>query len=358
MNTVREENNNYTTEFFKKVYVKLENYIKENEIIKDNVIHLFTSMDIRTELEDYLFKYNISLKELNKIVNEIKKYILCLSIEYSKIYNSQLKMKDTIFQTNLSYIEYYIEDKKKTIYNTVIEIMKRDDLLEFKDYIYKHDLSLNDLNTDHYDLLIWAIENNISQEIIDIILLYYPSLNYYIFDIEEGDEVEKSPLSSAIAEDNFKLADILIKNKADINYKLFLNDIIKNLTVNKLLDDKNLRYILSNGFSLTYINNESSFIEDLIKASYPSYFIEIVFKFYIFDINFILNFLHYSKNKKGISTVQFNNIIKQEKCKIHIKDKWYSTAIKYGAFDAIDIFIEYDIRKEEAILNLIKKKKV
>lgn len=357
MNTI-EEQRNYYTDILKTVYIKkLENYVKENEIFKDNAINLFKNVDINLELEDYLNKNDASLKDLEDIVHEVKSYLLTLSFEYSMINKYNVKKRNSILQENLAYIENYVTKKRKAIYDNTIKIIKNNNLNEFKEYIRKNDIDVGDMRTDDYDLLVYAIENNISSEIIDYILHGYPTLNYYFFDIEEGCEVEKSPLSSAIAEDNFQLADTLIKNKADINYKIFYNDIIKNLIKNKLLDDKNLKYILDKGFNLTYINHETSLIYELLKASYPSYFIEIIFKHFIFDNTFILNLLHIYRNKIILTRQQLTDLIKKEKSKIMIKNKWYSTAVEYEVLDAIDIFIEYDIRKEDAILNLINKKK-
>eukprot|EP00833_Pecoramyces_ruminatium_P011886 jgi/Orpsp1_1/1185918/evm.model.c7180000096018.1 len=321
MNTIIEENN-YITDGYKTGFIsRLENFIKENGFINNNIINLFQSLNINNELEDYIYQNNISLKELGEVVNDVKNYMLSLSFEYSLFqkyqWNQKQIIKDTnvniILKNNLLYIENYIEKKRKNFYNSVIEMMKKNDMTELKDFIQKNDITLSDLSTESYDILVYAIENNISEDIINLILSHYPTLNYYFFDIEEGTEVEKSPLSSAIAEDNFILADLLIKHKADINFKLFFNDIIKNLTINKLLDDKNLKYILNKGFNIKYVNLESSLIYEMIKASYPSYFIEIVFQHYIFDNDFILNFLHHYKNKITLSRSQLSNIIKKEK---------------------------------------------
>jgi len=358
MDTIEEERD-YFTDILKNAYItKFENYIRRNKIlIKDFAIHLLKSVDINNELEEYLIKNNISLKELEKTISEIKNYLLTLSFEYSLINKYNVKKKDILLKENLSYIENYIEQKRKLIYYKTIKVIKRNSIKEFKEFIRKNEIDISDIRTENFDLLIYAIENDISSDIIDYIIHQYPTLNYYIFDNEEGVEVEKSPLSSAIAEDNFQLADTLITNNADINYKLFYNDIIKNLTINKLLDDKNLKYILYKGFSVNHINLESSLIYELLKASYPSYFIEIIFKHFIFDNSFILNLLHFFKNKKYLSQQQLRDMIRKEKSKITIKDKWYSTAVEYEALDIIDIFIEYDIRKEDAILNLVKKQK-
>jgi hypothetical protein len=364
MNTIQEENSCVTGEYKDIVLSRLESFIRENGFVKNNIINLFQSLDINKELQDYINNNNISLKELSDVVSDVKNYMLSLSLVLQKYQWKQKPQKinemDTsiniILKNNLSFIENFIENKRKKFYDTITDIIKRNNIMELREFMQKNDISLSDLSTESYDLLVYAIENNISDDIIRLILSHYPTLNYYFFDNEEGTEVEKSPLSSAIAEDNFKLADLLIQNKADINYKLFFNDIIKNLTINKLLDDKNLKYILNKGFHIKYVNLESSLIYELIKASYPSYFIEIFFKHFIFDNDFILNFLHYYKNKERLSHRQLSHIIKKEKSKISIKDRWYNTAIEFGALDAIDIFIEYDIRKEDAILNLIKKK--
>ncbi|OUM64777.1 hypothetical protein PIROE2DRAFT_8308, partial [Piromyces sp. E2] len=356
MDTI-EEQSNYYSDITKTVYIKrLENYVKGNEIFKNDANNLFKSVDINSELKDYLNKNDISLKELNNIVQEVKNYLLTLSFEYSLINKYNVKKSNYILQDNLTYIENYVNNKRKEMYNRTVKVLKNNNLREFKEHLRKNDIDIGDMQTDDYDLLVYAIENNMSSDIIHYIVRGYFSLNYYFFDIEEGIEVEKSPLSSAIAEDNFQLADILIENKADINFKIFYNDIIKNLTINKLLDDKNLKYILDKGFSLSYVNHETSLIYELVKASYPSYFIEIIFKHFIFDNTFILHLLHVYRNKKELTHQQLNDFVKKEKSKIIIKDKWYSTAVEYEAFDAIDIFIEYDIRKEDAILNLIKKK--
>ncbi|OUM66691.1 hypothetical protein PIROE2DRAFT_6003 [Piromyces sp. E2] len=261
-----------------------------------------------------------------------------------------------------------IEDQR----NYIKKIILKNNLSEFKSFIKESKVNLRDFNDDRYDILISIIEadSEVSLEIIQFIIdqLPYESLNYFIRNVEEEQNTNgsskpysyghyKTPLFSAIAYQKFDIATLLLKNKADINYKITdfksLTGVAKNTItiVNNLystyhLYNKNLKYILDHGFKIQSIT--STLIKDLI--SYQNEvkkndLLEIIFRYYIYDNDFILNLLHSYKYQKTLSNRKLHYLITKEKNKIVIDDAMYATTIQnayYKNWDALFLFFVYD----------------
>ncbi|ORX42185.1 ankyrin [Piromyces finnis] len=255
-----------------------------------------------------------------------------------------------------------IEDQR----NNLIKVILKNNLADLRNYIKESNLRLEDLNDDSYDILISVIEtkNDISLDIIQFIIdeLPYKSLNYFIKNSnkQKGNHYSyghyKTPLFSAIAYHKFKIATLLIKNKADINHTITdfksLTGVAKNKinVVNNLystnnLSHKNLKYILDHGFKIQRI--ASAIIKDLItyKNSVKNDLLEIIFRYRIYDNDFILNFLHSYKYQKALSNRKLHYLITKEKNKIVVNDIMYSTTVQnayYNNWDALSLFFVYD----------------
>lgn len=239
--------------------------------------------------------------------------------------------------------------------NIIIEIIKKNDIIELKNYIKENNITLNELYTIDFDILIYSIENNISNDIIKYIIKQskYETFNYHIID----NNIFKSPLFSAIGNNNFEIANILLKNKADINYNN--GDIINNLNSRSLLNNKNLKYILNNDFNIEGITD--NLIYNLID-NFQNKFLETIFKHFKFNNSFILNFLNLYKSRDMIIYEDFFHLnegieesILNEKDKIYINDTMYDKALEKENYEALRILYENENSEENEILNRIIK---
>ncbi|ORX44702.1 hypothetical protein BCR36DRAFT_300990, partial [Piromyces finnis] len=235
------------------------------------------------------------------------------------------------------------EEKRKELK----DIIKNNNKTGFVNYIIENDTNLSELNNNEFDILIYAIENEASLKIIDFIINqdYYKYLNYSIY----IHQIEKVPLFSAILNNRFEVSDLLLKNKADINYSINNKndgDIISYLYKHKKLCNKNLNYILCHGYNTYYLFNINSDLIPKFIKSYKNTFLKIIFKHYIFDNSFILNLLKLYKNSISISKLQLENSIIKERNKLRINDYtyecYYRDAAKENNNEAIKIFFEND----------------
>jgi len=211
--------------------------------------------------------------------------------------------------------------------------------------------------TNKFDPLIFAIFNDISKDKIQCIIdtVPYTTINY-LFNYEN--KVLQTPLIVALLKNNFSLANWFIKK-----YQLNLNDINKtvifNLIEQKHLTPKILKYILNKGFNVTNINSE--FITHIIK--YPIITLEnsklennleIIFDYYIYDTKFILNMLKkYYKEKTSLSKHELNEILKEEKSKIEIKEEYYKLAWESNNYIAWKTLYKYDTSSSEILYHYI-----
>ncbi|ORX79320.1 ankyrin [Anaeromyces robustus] len=131
-------------------------------------------------------------------------------------------------------------------FQNIIKIIKKNNVKFLKQYIEVNKIKLNDFNNNEFDILIYAIENESSILMIEFII------NCCI----------KVPLFSALAHNNFKVADLLIKYDADINYSISNQNNCQNLNIlhylNNIsfLNEKNLRYILIHDFHIQGVTDD------------------------------------------------------------------------------------------------------
>jgi len=130
---------------------------------------------------------------------------------------------------------------------TLSNYIKSNDLENLKKYIEKNSLTVGKLNKGpvNYDILLDAIDNCTSQELIEYCVSLYDNLNYSF-------NKTHVPLYLAVKKNNFKIADMLIKNNADINY---LNEnkgnILSYLLIESINHD-NLKYVIDKGVDINY----------------------------------------------------------------------------------------------------------
>ncbi|ORX50321.1 hypothetical protein BCR36DRAFT_290270, partial [Piromyces finnis] len=115
-------------------------------------------------------------------------------------------------------------------YNQLVLSINKCNVKELKSFIYENKTILKGLNNKSFDILIYVIEINAPLNIIKVILHEYKNVNFEI----KGNRI---PLFLALQKNNFALADLLIKNNADINYNdSYGNNILIYLYFNKYLN--------------------------------------------------------------------------------------------------------------------------
>eukprot|EP00833_Pecoramyces_ruminatium_P001203 jgi/Orpsp1_1/1175235/evm.model.c7180000053110.1 len=164
-------------------------------------------------------------------------------------------------------------------YNFIRTIKDQKLKKKLEDFLYdKFKISkLN--NTDHhhtnnkilknFDILIIAIDNCVSINIIKIIISKcgYITFNYSIkkeFYFDGYNFEWNTPLFNALVKNNFELADLLQMKNADINYD---RNIIISLYKEKLLNNDNLKYILSHGYKPKGVKDNDDIINQWIEDS-------------------------------------------------------------------------------------------
>ncbi|ORX76885.1 ankyrin [Anaeromyces robustus] len=266
-----------------------------------------------------------------------------------------------------------LEEHRKNIIKIIEN--NHNNINELKNYVNINKINLKELNDNNFDLLIFTIEKNASSKVINYIITQcqYETLNYS-FNAKQGYEKYntdlfikdinffgfKIPLFSAIILKNFEVANLLIQKKADINYGKV--DIISYLCyINTLnytidLDDKIFKFIINNGFYIKQLTTD--FMNKLIYLiqKFKNKCIELIFTNYIFDNSFIINLLSFYKNKKPLSQIQFQKLIKNEKNKLsNITENLYKIAVTEKNYEIIGFFMDYDNNEPKIILNNILK---
>lgn len=229
------------------------------------------------------------------------------------------------------------EDQFKSledIRNYVLYLITNNNKRKIEKFLKKKKVTLKQLiNLKDMDILIFSIENNASPKMIEYIVKEYNDLNY-TFDFKLMGM--KSPLYSALMNNNFKVADILLKNEANINYNIDKYvDILLYLDSNHLLNKANLRYLLSHNFDVVdtgayLINN---FSEDLLK---------IFFKYCFYDNYFILKLIRYSRNEIPVSSDKLGEMISNQNSRLNFLEDAYVRAIEKENFKVLKYLIKYD----------------
>ena len=209
--------------------------------------------------------------------------------------------------------------------NNFIALFNNNNITELEKFIKNNNFSMREWNKNNKcDILIQAIENNASYKMIQLILKYgpYNNLNYTFNENKllkshyetlngtfGGYYQYKPPLFIALLKNNFRVAELLIENKADINYFTHFENIVDYLYNRNGLTTKNLRFILSKGVRPEYFfMSIPTFIKD-----FKNEFLEIIFKHYLLNNSFILNLINIYKSRKSLSCKQLKEVQKRKK---------------------------------------------
>jgi len=265
------------------------------------------------------------------------------------------------------------------ILNEIEALIKNGDINELKNYFNINNLESKDYNNFN-DILIYSIEKNASTEIIEFIMdkRYDKNLNFFKFVPPStrwsSDEKKKVPLFIAIGNNNFRLADFLIKNNADIGYGIekYETSVFRNLLKDYRLNKNNLRYLFNRGIRIIPQNCKVNFIFDLIRRKKNEY-LEVVFRK---EKNYIIELLNIYKNgkllKKNQSMTNINKndllldlnknfkaiIAKDKEYGISVTEKMYEIAFNESNLYALKLLFENDNNNEITLIRIIHKYKL
>jgi len=208
-------------------------------------------------------------------------------------------------------------------------------LTEFKYYCLNHNIVAEDFfkENDSFDILTYAIEKNVSVEIIDFICSLYKNINY---ELPNG----KIPLFYAISKSKFAIASVLLKNHADINFSnsegnnvtFFLHHIDK-------LTPKRLRFLINNGIDIYYRDAINKTIIYYINDKDSKPILNMIINEYVYNNDFILSLI--SMGKKGVSITKtlFSNKVYNQVEKFDIFTlPYYKMAIYWRNLDILEFF--------------------
>jgi hypothetical protein len=285
-------------ENYEAIEILYNNENKDNE--KTNRTKLLTLFDLYDKMHQTRRKHEFIEKIINKNIN--------------------IPMEE-------SFLENGIMESLDDIKEHLIEIFKKGDKELLENYIDNTTLELEEINDENFDILMNAIENSDSCELIQYIIdtVPYTDLNY---DLPLNKEY-KTPISTAISYNHFKVADFLISKGADLNYKLVndntksSNEILLYLYRNNFLNFDNLKYTLNKK-----ILNK---IKENAKGLYVTH-------------SLIYNLIKQTENEMTeyiIRTLHFPVTINQ-----------YRVALIANNYDMVDLL--YEIDKSEEISKLLK----
>jgi len=231
--------------------------------------------------------------------------------------------------------------------NTIIELIKSNNVIVLDRYLQLNNISIKEINNAEFDLLIYAIENDTSIEMLNFIMekCHYETLNY---SINQNNKL-KVPLFCAIGLNKFKIAKYLLDNGANINF--MDNSIIHLLNNLNCLNVNKLNYILNNGFNIKSIDDK--LITQFI-TNYQSDFLDIIFKHYVFNETFILKLLleHYV-NRTPMSETKLQELLSKER--IVIEEILYITANENNNYVALEILFSHDGSDADTLIKRINK---
>ncbi|ORX45812.1 ankyrin [Piromyces finnis] len=165
------------------------------------------------------------------------------------------------------------------------------------------------------NILVFLIENKCSIDIIKIVISIMRNVNY---EIQEN----KIPLFIAIKENQFKVANLLLQNHADIN---LLNNhhenILSYLFKLKKINSLQLYYLLKNGINVNEIDNEgNTCLMNAIKFG-DHHLIELILNYFTCDTEDIIDIILYYKSHKKYVIEYIENKVKEKKGKIYMNVK-------------------------------------
>ena len=234
----------------------------------------------------------------------------------------------------------------KDIYEIIFLIkdaIEDNNLSNFNNILLNNNISILDINNNQFDILIYAIENEVSIEFIKYIISLYKSLNYFI--ITDNNEY-KSPLLASLSINNLSIIELLINNGANTNFNICGNDIVfsfcKDILTNKIkmnLYKRIFKYILKHGYKPS-----KNLIELFLNHSFYKLLLNLFFDYKlscIYSIEFITNLLFMYKNKTKLSKFKFKKMLLKERSKVDINIEWFTKEKNLNCYSVIKMLSNY-----------------
>ncbi|ORX78338.1 hypothetical protein BCR32DRAFT_247255 [Anaeromyces robustus] len=242
------------------------------------------------------------------------------------------------------------EEKPKhhTIINqnrkTIVKFMKNNDITNIKKFIFENNIKLKSFNVyNKFDFLIYAVGKNLSPSMVRYLYkkCHYKTINYK-FILRRKNIL--TPLLLALIKSNYVLAEEILKNGGDINYKMIKYNILYCLYNYKSLTTKNVKFILNHGFNIDSINDHN------LISKLNMDILQLILKRCIFDNAFILKLINIHVNKQTLSEEELNDLISSETNKIKVTDKWYQKALsnkRYKDIEEVYYYKDINYNKQE-----------
>jgi len=324
----------------KKLEGLLNNRIKEIEFNR----YIYETAIYYNNYEAIAILYDNDPREHNLIINDFCYIFTHSSINKTEFIN-KLKNPELKIQVNKKFLddlENIVTDNEKKEH--IFSLIKNNNINELKEYLEKYNIHLNiqDENIENQNHIIkYCIENNVSLSMINFLIKYcnYTSFNYNFYMNVNGKS--STLLYSFLLKNQYKYFDFFIKKGADINYGAILTCLYED----KIINTKNLKYILNNNFKLKVI-----FINQLI-SDHQNRLLKNIIKQYIYNDFFILKLLTIYKNKTSISSRQIHKILNKEKNKIEFDKSIYEAAFKNDNYDILNFLYKMDWREKDIIFD-------
>lgn len=212
-----------------------------------------------------------------------------------------------------------------SIYKELLNLIKKNELGQLKFLINNKNIKLDDLNSQRIPPLVYAIERNVDKSIIDYLLSINLNVN------TETAVTGKNSLFSAIEKKKFAMANFLIREKnADINY---INSKSENVVIyllkKKTISWTSLLFALNHGLNVNYQDKKGKTCLMYAVKQKKVELVKALLQFYIYDNDFILNVVRWSRSRIKVGQQQWINLIDKEfqKLDLNLKDKKGESAL-------------------------------
>ncbi|ORX60949.1 hypothetical protein BCR36DRAFT_439349, partial [Piromyces finnis] len=310
---------------FESINTLYSNDLREPDVILKEFTSLFDIGDMQC--------HSIDSKEF---INKFKSKELNISVD-----NIFLDILNQFHQNRETLLSY------KEIRNKLELLICQNNIGKLKNYIETNHVQMflfskNYSPHDDDDILLYAINKNVSLKMLQFLIqhLQCQNLDYIVHDEKDR---EGTLLSFALSQNKLNYCDVLIKMGAKLNTKSM--DMLMYLYGNKLLNNKNLLYILNKNEKVELDSIHQMVVDNQIGL------LKNLFKFYVFGNHFILKFLYYYKNKTKLLNREIRNEILWEQNKLRFSDVLYESAVESNNFEILNLLYNNDNRPKDIILD-------
>jgi len=212
---------------------------------------------------------------------------------------------------------------------TLKKLILQNNAQELKSYYIFNNLKVENVNDSTFDILIFALEHDASDDITLFLLSQYTHGDY------ETDN-KQIPIYVALAHNRFIVAEALLHRQANINRRHSTGDyLLIYLCKAGQLNIRNLNFALHHHIDINAKDNLDKKILYYLIHGEAVDLVKMVLKFYIFDTPFILKLLQYQHQQKELSDQDLCHLLQQETQKLEISQSLYFSAIKNGNLEII-----------------------